>query len=29
MQGLMTVQGDPATALRVAELFAAMRPAQT
>ena len=29
MQGLMTVQGEPATALHVAELFAAMAPAQT
>jgi putative sterol carrier protein len=29
MQGLMTVQGEPATALHVAELFAAMMPAQT
>jgi putative sterol carrier protein len=27
MQGLMTVQGEPATALHVAELFAAMAPA--
>jgi putative sterol carrier protein len=29
MQGLMTVQGEPATALHVAELFAAMAPSQT
>ena len=27
MQGLVTVQGEPATALHVAELFAAMAPA--
>jgi len=29
MQGLMTVQGEPATALNIAGLFAAPAPAQT